>query len=89
MTELQQILEELSFLDKDNPVYFNNGVENVCSVVFEDTIVSDSMTSIETYAVTYFDNKRGYTTDHMRNIDVVAMFVYTELKKHKPQTILN
>jgi hypothetical protein len=86
MTALHEILINLANMDKGETVEFNNGQQEGCSVLFDDLIVDGE--TIPAYAITFYRTDiEEFVTDHMRDIDIVAMFIYTELKKNR--TLLN
>lgn len=83
MTVLQEIISELQIMSKGSTVHFDNGQQTVCSVLFDDMMAADYPEPIEVFEITYSDYEVGeIVTEMMRDIDIVAMKVFTELRKN-------
>ncbi len=79
---LQNILLDLSMLEKGKALDFNSGNDIVCSVTYEDILPSDDDTPIAVYGLNVKNEVTGeFNQEYLRDIDLVAMMVYTELRK--------
>lgn len=82
---LQNILLDLSMLEKGKAIDFNSGSDIICSVTHEEVLPSDTETPIAVYGLNIKDEVTGeFNQEYLRDIDIVAMMVYTELRKSVP-----
>jgi len=72
-------------LEKGKALDFNSGNDIVCSVTREEIIPIDDEKPIDVYGFSVKDEITGeFNQEYLRDIDLVAMMVYTELRKSVP-----